>query len=255
MRIGIYSDLHLEFENHQSSLKLTDDADVRVLAGDIGTRGRWINWVLAQGDMPTLVVPGNHEFYHEAFPAHLRALKAAFAGSPVQVLDNEAVTIDDVHFLGTTLWSDYRLYGEHLRDQAMNLAHQQLTDFRVIRLSGDDRTFTPSDAARFFTKAIGWLERELVSLEPRRTVVITHHAPSIRSIEPKYAGTALNVAFASNLEPLITRHQPALWAHGHVHCSQDYHIGDTRVVCNPRGYAGIELNPQFQNPYIVKLDD
>ena len=254
MRVALYSDLHLEFENHRSALRLADNADVRILAGDIGTRGGWFDWVLAQGDIPTIIVPGNHEYYHEAFPAHLQALKAAFDQTHVQVLDNDAVTLSGVRFLGTTLWSDYRLYGEQSRDHAMNMAHQQLTDFRVIRWSEADRPLTPSDAAGLFKKAVEWLEQELVSSASKTRVVVTHHAPSIRSIEPGYAGSPLNGAFASDLEAFIMRHQPALWVHGHLHHSLDYQIGTTRIVCNPRGYACVETNPQFQNPFVVELE-
>lgn len=254
MLIAIYSDLHLEFENHQTALKLADHADVRILAGDIGTRGCWRDWVMAQGDIPTLLVAGNHEFYHETFPAHLQELKTAFADTHIQLLNNESINIGGVRFLGTTLWSDYLLYGETSRDLAMNLAHQKMTDFQVIRLSDEDRPFTPSEAAGLCKKAIEWLEQQLQSSESGRTVVVTHHAPSIRSIEPKFAGSPLNGAFASNLEGLITKYQPALWVHGHVHHSLDYRIGATRVVCNPRGYAGAEVNPQFRNPFVLELN-
>ena len=46
---------------------------------------------------------------------------------------------------------------------------------------------------------------------------ITHHAPTPRSIAARFHGSALNPAFASNLERLIARYQPALWIRGHMH--------------------------------------
>jgi hypothetical protein len=69
-------------------------------------------------------------------------------------------------------------------------------------------------------------------------VVVTHHAPSRKSIGPEYLGSALNSVFASNLDHLVDRAD--LWVHGHVHNRCDYTIGDGRVACNPRGYAGME---------------
>jgi hypothetical protein len=29
-----------------------------------------------------------------------------------------------------------------------------------------------------------------------------------------------------------------MWVHGHVHQRQEYHIGITKVIANPRGYPG-----------------
>lgn len=46
------------------------------------------------------------------------------------------------------------------------------------------------------------------------------------------------------------RFGPDLWVHGHMHNSVDYRVGATRVVTNPRGYAGHEINPNF-NPQLV----
>ena len=35
------------------------------------------------------------------------------------------------------------------------------------------------------------------------------------------------------------------WIHGHTHDACDYMIGDTRVLCNPRGYIGHERDASF----------
>ena len=59
-----------------------------------------------------------------------------------------------------------------------------------------------------------------------------------RSIHPRWRTSALNGAFASDLERVIERHQPQLWIHGHVHDAVDTLLGETRVLANPRGYPG-----------------
>jgi hypothetical protein len=75
--------------------------------------------------------------------------------------------------------------------------------------------------------------------------VVTHHAPSRRSIVPRFVGSWLNPCYASDAEHLLGR--SALWIHGHMHDSFDYAVRGTRVVCNPRGYArnGIPENAAF----------
>jgi hypothetical protein len=74
--------------------------------------------------------------------------------------------------------------------------------------------------------------------------VVTHHLPLRQSIHPKYAGSELNPSFASELSDLMG--PPAsMWIHGHTHESFDYIVKGTRIVCNPRGYFPMELNPEF----------
>jgi Icc-related predicted phosphoesterase len=76
----------------------------------------------------------------------------------------------------------------------------------------------------------------------KQYVVVTHHAPSSISIAECYRfDTLMNGAFASDLsEFIMDRPQIKLWTHGHMHNVSDYMVGDTRVVCNPRGYIGHE---------------
>jgi len=63
----------------------------------------------------------------------------------------------------------------------------------------------------------------------------------------------LTPAYASRLENLICAHEPALWVHGHLHDSVDYQLCETRVVCNPRGYLGHALNPNFNPSFVVDV--
>jgi Icc-related predicted phosphoesterase len=85
------------------------------------------------------------------------------------------------------------------------------------------------------------------------TVVITHHAPHPNSVNSRFVGDPLNPAFVSDLGDLIARHQPDLWLHGHTHCSGDYRLGRTRVICNPAGYG--RENPAFDPTLVVEVPD
>ena len=85
-------------------------------------------------------------------------------------------------------------------------------------------------------------ERQLAAIEAvlavpfeGPTVVISHHAPHPDSLEEKRATKPLDAAYASDLEALILRHKPDLWIHGHVHSQQNYMVGRTKVMANPRG--------------------
>jgi hypothetical protein len=53
--------------------------------------------------------------------------------------------------------------------------------------------------------------------------------------------TIMNGGYSSDLDEFIEeRPHIKLWTHGHTHHVFDYMIGETRVVCNPRGYVGHE---------------
>jgi Icc-related predicted phosphoesterase len=56
-------------------------------------------------------------------------------------------------------------------------------------------------------------------------------------VPDEFEGDPLSPAFSSDLSELILKYQPALWVHGHTHGSIDCTIGETRVLCNPKGYG------------------
>jgi Icc-related predicted phosphoesterase len=132
-------------------------------------------------------------------------------------------------------------------------AADTMNDYRLIRLSKTYRRLSPSDTKGWHYKSVRKLREFLVSGDPARTIVVTHHAPSIRSIVDRYRVNPVSAAFASNLDELILEHHPWLWIHGNTHESFDYEIGKTRVICNPRGYAPIEINKEFKPDFKVEV--
>jgi hypothetical protein len=86
-------------------------------------------------------------------------------------------------------------------------------------------------------------------------VVITHHAPSRRSVHPRFASSLLNAAFVSDAERFLGGDRVQLWIHGHTHDSFDYVVDGTRVVCNPRGYAkdGVNENHRFDPHLMIEV--
>ncbi len=245
MKIALLSDLHLSVQAMEAP---ATDADVVVLAGDLHRPAGAIEWA-QQFHQPTLFVAGNHEFYGGDLVTTTRELRAQAQGTGVRVLEHDVLLHGGVRFLGCTLWSDYRLFDSAAqREQGLQQAGTMVRDFSRIRRAPDsEEKFTPALSQHLFDRAVAWLEQQFAIAHDGPTVVITHFAPARGSIAAQFAGSPLNACFVSDLEPQIRRWRPALWLHGHVHDSFDYHIGNTRVVANPRGYApkGVVENKAF----------
>lgn len=230
------SDLHLEFESAPFS-GADVVGDVLILAGDLHTKPkRLAAWLASLPPIPILMVLGNHEHYGLNRQDAVRKYREALAPLVnVQLLDNQAVIVRGVRFLGTTLWSSLKD-----PDGQLNLADaSHSNDFRCIRTGPQYRRLQPADVMQLHAQQAAWLETALRTDFAGPTVVITHHPPSFRSVSPGETGVA---GYASDLDVLILETQPALWVHGHVHENCDYLIGDTRVVCNPYGYLTRDPN-------------
>lgn len=248
MRIHILSDLHLEFAPFTPSQV---EADVVVLAGDLHTRRNGLKWIRTSfPKTPVVYVLGNHEFYHDALPRLTKSMRRGANDSEVHVLENAVFELNGFAFLGCTLWTDFRLAAD--REAAMRQADKIMSDFWLISKGPDNQLLTPEDTARLCDSSISWLHNELGKHNPARTIVVTHHAPSAKSIAPYHQGNVLNGAFASNLETLIEQSGIPLWIHGHTHHNVDYRIGATRVVSNQRGYPH-QLAPGFDPSMVVEL--
>jgi hypothetical protein len=252
MRLNVLSDLHLSL----GALALPgNDADAVVLAGDIARPREAVSW--ASGfSKPVLYVPGNHEFYGGSIAGTAAELKRLCAGTHIHVLDDDEIVIEGVRFLGTTLWTDFMLFGEGAkREAAMQAAQRFMRDFSRIRTGeASDALFTPADSAALFHRHAAWLEGKLAEPYAGSTVVITHHAPSRKSIHPRFANSPLNACFVSDAERLLDAGRMRLWIHGHTHDSFDYFANGVRVLCNARGYAkdGANENPLFDENLVIE---
>jgi predicted phosphohydrolase len=236
MRIQLASDLHMEFLRRtpraDGLIPDAPDADVLVLAGDVAVA---LDVVDHFGDWPVPVVyiAGNHEFYGHDIDVIRAGLKDVCAGTSVRFLDNEAMVVNGVRFLGSTLWTDYRLYEPHCsQSAAMRVAGQALNDHRLIKRGAG--AFTPEQALTEHVAARTWLAEQLCTSFDGKTVVVTHHAPHAGSVHQRYSNDPLTAAFVSDLRELLPL--ASLWMHGHVHDGFDYLAHGCRVVANPRGY-------------------
>lgn len=250
MRIRILSDLHLEF----ADLSLPQvEAEVTVLAGDVAQGSEGLLWIKNNcSAIPVVYVAGNHEFYGGEYYEALERLRREAIAAGIHFLENQSLEIAGWRFLGCTLWTDFNLFHEarfHAR-----CAHRGVSDFSNIRVvdKGKERNLRPKNVLNFFQQSKAWLRRELGRGDPARTVIVTHNAPAWGSLARCYAGDSLTPYFIVDLENMIKEFQPRLWIHGHTHNSFDYRLGNTRIVCNPRGFAG-ENGGDFAINKIVEL--
>ena len=258
VKIQVLSDLHLEFRAkvHRSvkwaySPPVTE-ADVVVLAGDIHTKARGVRWAAEMfPSKPCIYVPGNHEYYSGSLGHTFQKLKTNAAGTSVHVLNDEELVIGDVRFLGCTLWTDYKLTGNEPLAQLD--AQARMNDFKKVR---DERfrKIRPNNLRDRHVRSRIFLQDALERPFAGKTVVVSHHAPCELSIHERYRSQPghLSASFASRLERLMGD-AVQLWIHGHTHDSLDYDMYGTRVLCNPRGYAPDELNPDFRGDLVVEV--
>jgi Icc-related predicted phosphoesterase len=127
-----------------------------------------------------------------------------------------------------------------------------MRDFQIIR-NADGSRYTPQDSIALFREQYAWLDTMLDEPFDGPTVVITHHAPSMRSVHPRFADSLISAGFVSDCTSLLGRAN--LWVHGHTHDSFDYTVYGTRVLCNPRGYCrdGVNENPAFDAGLCVEI--
>ena len=247
MKIQFASDLHLEFisasESSYTGIAAAPDADVLVLAGDIhnGTAGIEVFKVWP---MPIVYVSGNHDVWGCAdLDERMAEMRQACTGTSIHFLEKDAIVIDGVRFLGTTLWTDYLLFGFDVRPYIMDYCGRSMNDHSRINVAGNG--ITPLQLLTRHEASVAWLTAQLAQPFDGKTVVVTHHAPHLASVVSWHKSEYLVAAYASDLMHLMD--VPTLWLHGHVHVSVDYCVRNTRIASNPRGYPRHPSNNELKN--------
>jgi Icc-related predicted phosphoesterase len=232
MRIQVLSDLHQEFGLTEISF---NKADVVIFAGDtnLGTKG--IEWIKTRiRNIPVIYILGNHEYYKGSYPKTLYKITAAAEGTNIHVLENKAIELDGVTFHGSTLWTNFGLFGNPRINGS--ICQEKMNDYRLIRKDPYYSKLKSIDTYNIHQASIRWLRNSLETSLTKQNIAITHHSPSIRSIPEESREEIIVCAYASDLEQLILEYQPNYWIHGHIHKPCRYTIGKTVVVCNPHGY-------------------
>ena len=253
--IRVLSDLHTEFCDFELPLLDTDKDDVLVLAGDIAlierpsTFVRVKEWASLNRFKRIIHINGNHEFYGGSLirgPAKLKEIFSSFDNIDV-AMNNKVVRVDNISFICATLWTNYNSGNPVI----MQLVQNALNDYNHIRTGHYDapykRKVTPRDLFSEHVTSKHFIFENVVieKAAGQKVVVVSHHAPSRKSIHPRFGDDPVNWGYVSELDLEIMDTKPDLWLHGHVHNSFDYMVGDTRVITNPRGYTRIYNGKQY----------
>lgn len=261
MRVLILSDLHHELWRDRAPRidPAVSCPDVVILAGDINTGAKAVGWAASTfPGLPVMYVHGNHEGYgHNLDDVQEQIQEACEVAGNVHFLNCSEHIIGDVRFLGATMWTDFRLFGDDERQASMREAEAVMTDYKRIRLAKKGyRKLRAADTAQYHSIQKSWLQKKLDEPFDGTTVVITHMAPSMRSVADKFKESVTSAAYSSHLDDMVA--QADLWIHGHMHESSDYYLNGCRVLCNPCGYiarGGGAENSQFNSNFIAILDN
>lgn len=255
MKLQLLSDLHLECQPDHP-ITPAPDADLLVLAGDVGSYqdGHLLgdtddpHWGLNRFSprlgtwpVPVLYVPGNHEYDGRDFDTTHAQLQARCEALGITWLEQRCLVIAGVRFIGSTLWTDFDALVQPQERPATALKRREKA-FRAanwyLRTTGTTRQGEPLLAEGVRTLALearAWLATALTQAHAGPTVVVTHFAPTLHSLDPRYGLTPGTAGFCNSWDDLLPQAQ--MWLHGHLHCAHDYHHLGCHVVANPLGYA------------------
>lgn len=268
MKFTLASDLHLEFAH--LDINNEEQSDVLVLAGDIfvakefnlGTEKanmyrRFIEEVTSRYSHVVYVM-GNHEHYHGDYAKTADILKQEFKYfTNFKFLNNSFVDICDVRFIGGTLWTDLNKNDPVTTQRvkmAMNDYHivensDAVVSFKIktesdgVQFKTRPAKFCPEDAYKEHKDCLAVIDEVLTAYQDdKKVIVVGHHLPTHKSVPERYRQDFhSNGGYASDLsEFILDRPRIKYWIHGHTHDACDYTVGDTRIICNPRGYYGHE---------------
>jgi len=172
----------------------------------------------------------------------------------VHLLENNTANFGRLRVVGATMWTDYELFGDRLREPAMRAAYDTMRDHKRIKWQREPwKRFRPQEARRLHLQSRAYLEAELSKLhDDGPTLVITLHPGTIEAIAPALQRSLGSAAYASELLPIADRHQPDFWLSGHTHVSMNFRRGRTRLISNPCGYA--DENRYFDPLYTIEID-
>ena len=227
-----------------------------ILAGDLSNKGytqwkRCLPWIAERlPGAQIFVMPGNHDYYDGSIDREDKLRDAAKAHGAT-FLQKSEIILGRHRLLCCTLWTDFEIYGE--RSDNLRNAVTHMNDYLYIRVAKTGfKKLMPLQTAQIHMDHRQWLARRLSEPFDGETTVITHHAPHIKALKDM---SDTGPCYASDLEPLILKHQPDRWLFGHTHHPVSFNIGKTRLTNVSVGYPD-ELDPiQNLERFIFDLEE
>ena len=252
MIIQYASDLHLEFRDNKEFIKnnpLQPLGEVLLLAGDIvlftemNKHADFFSYV-SDHFQTTYWIPGNHEYYHFDAATKCGTLNEKIRDN-VFLVNNISIHHKEINFIFSTLWSKISPAHEWHIEHGMS-------DFLVIKYNGN--RFSPVQFNQLHHESILFLKQEIQGNQSGKTVVVSHHVPTLLNYPEKYKGDVLNEAFAVELFDFIESSNIDYWIYGHHHNNTpDFQIGKTRMLTNQLGYVKYNENKDFQGEKCIEI--
>lgn len=241
-RFNFASDLHQDFEGMPDSFFIEHNAPNLIIAGDAGEAKHYQSTAFqtffercSEHWQRVFIIAGNHEHYGSPFTFTVDKMREALQKfENITVLDNGYVELDNVIVLGGTLWTNFN----NEDTTAMAAAQWCMNDYRTIKSDTLTKPITPHRTFHEHQRTMEYFKKILEQFPDKSFVVVSHHAPSLKSVDPDYVDEPLlNYAYASDLEEFILAHPNIIhWIHGHMHTRKRYNIGDTTIHVHARGY-------------------
>lgn len=243
MKIRLFSDLHLEFDNQPPFDP--GEGDILLLAGDILTAKH----LVGKGDKSyrfkrfieecstnynkILYVAGNHEHFGFAVDKTHEAIKQALPDN-FHLLENESIELGEWVFIGSTLWTNMN----NRNPSDMFAVKQMMNDYHVVRYADKNyRKLLPEDTLAFHDESMEYLTQEVSKYVDKNIFLLTHHSPHALGISPRYVGQVSNCVYYSDLSHFILSNPNIkYWAFGHTHYVTRFKVGDCECISNPKGY-------------------
>ena len=255
MKIQYASDLHLEFRDNSSYLQsnpLEGAGDILVLAGDITLLGKnkytnnnFFDWCSEHFEQ-TYIIPGNHEYYEGADLAESIEDFEIMIRSNVRYINNKSIRIGEVELFFTTLWC---------KIPPTEILPVQIGITDCHRITYKSERFTSNTYNEVFEECIEWLTTAIQESNAKRKIVISHHCPTLRFVDPRFITSNVNSAFCINLDKFIENSDIEYWIFGHTHYNggSGTYIGNTLMLCNQLGYTKYGENKSFLKGCYIEI--
>jgi predicted phosphohydrolase len=252
MQIQYCSDLHLEFPANSKFIKkhpLEPVGEVLILAGDIlpfGLHKMYTNFIDFIADHFEMVywVPGNHEYYGYDLATVADPLLEKLR-SNVWLVNNQVVDYKNVSIICSTLWSKIAV--------ANALEIQRcISDFFSIQWQG--KKLNTDQFNQLHNRSIEFLENALKEKSTGKSVVVTHHVPTLYDYPKKYRNSPFNGAFVTELYDLIHDSGVDYWIYGHHHFNiPEFKIGNSTLLTNQLGYVQHGEHLSFNKKAVIEV--
>jgi predicted phosphohydrolase len=249
VKIQFCSDLHIEFPENKALLTavpIKPVGDILILAGDIvpfavmEDHPDFFNYI-SDHFKQTFWIPGNHEYYHSDAARYSGKFIEKIRDN-ISLVNNQVIMLDGIRFIFTTLWSSISPENQwHM--------HHNMSDFRVIKFNNEIFSIYDFNALHEVCKS--FLLQELNKEFSGKTVVVTHHVPTLLNYPSKYKASILNQAFAVEMFDLIVDSSIDYWIYGHSHVNTpEFTVGKTHLLTNQLGYVILNEHQQFKTAVI-----